>query len=161
MGKAVFNAAVQRAQAQEDFAHSTENRRNGPERELTHAEREGGGEFWQKRARSVVPSVEARRDRYSAAFAIQAADAGGHGQGSARSSRCTRGCRTTCAKTLATTTATSASCPVRKHVQTAQTCANAAQTFLCLRTICANMLKHAQTCANMRKHTPMFAQVIQ
>jgi hypothetical protein len=55
----------------------------------------------------------------------------------------------------------SASCPVRKHAQTAQTCANDAQTFLCFRTICANMHKHVQTCANMSKPTPMFAQVIQ
>jgi hypothetical protein len=45
MEKVVFNAAVQRAQAREDFAHSAENRRRRPERELTHAEREGGGEF--------------------------------------------------------------------------------------------------------------------
>ena len=46
---------------------------------------------------------------------------------------------------------TSTSCRLRKHAQTAQTCANTAQTVLCLRTICANMRKHAQTCANMRK----------
>ncbi len=37
------NAAVQRAQAREDFAQSAENRRRGPERELTQAEREDGG----------------------------------------------------------------------------------------------------------------------
>ncbi len=45
MEKAVLSAAVQRAQAQEDFASSAENRRRGPERELTFAEREDGGEF--------------------------------------------------------------------------------------------------------------------
>jgi hypothetical protein len=74
MEKAALNAAVQRAQAREDFPHSDENRRRGPERELTHAEREGGGGgFRQKRARSAVPSVDAHRDRYAAAVAIQAA----------------------------------------------------------------------------------------
>jgi hypothetical protein len=71
MEKAVLSAAVQRAQAREDFAHSAENRRRGAERELTHAERDGGGEFRQKRARSAVPSVDAHR--YAAAAAIQAA----------------------------------------------------------------------------------------
>ncbi len=55
MEKAALNAAVQRARAREDFAHSAENRRSGPKRELTHAEREGGGEFRQKRALSAVP----------------------------------------------------------------------------------------------------------
>jgi hypothetical protein len=73
MEKAVFNAAVQRAQAREDFTHSAENRRRGPERELTHAKHEGGGEFRQKRVRSAVPTVDAHRDRYAAAVAIQAA----------------------------------------------------------------------------------------
>ncbi len=73
MEKATLNAVMQRAQAREDFAHSAENRRRGPERELTHAEREGGEEFRQKRARSAVPSVDAHRDRYAAAVAIQAA----------------------------------------------------------------------------------------
>ncbi len=40
----VFSAAVQRAKAREDFKHSAKNRRRGPERELTHAEHEGGEE---------------------------------------------------------------------------------------------------------------------
>jgi hypothetical protein len=72
MEKAALNAAVQRAQAREDFAHSAENRRRGPERELTHAKREGGGKFRQKRARLAVPSVDEHRNRYAAAVAIQA-----------------------------------------------------------------------------------------
>ncbi len=55
MEKAALNAAVQYARAREDFAHSAENRRSGPKHELTHAEREGGGEFQQKRALSAVP----------------------------------------------------------------------------------------------------------
>jgi hypothetical protein len=73
MEKVTLNAAVQRARAREDFAHSAENRRRGTERELTHAERDGGGELPQKRARSAVPSVDAHRDRYAAAVAIQTA----------------------------------------------------------------------------------------
>jgi hypothetical protein len=73
MEKVTLNAAIQRAQAREDFAHSAENRLRGPERELTHAERDDGGEFRQKRARSAVLLVDAHRDRYAAAVAIQAA----------------------------------------------------------------------------------------
>ncbi len=46
MEKATHNAAIQRAQAREDFVHSTENRRRGPERELIHAKRDNGTEFW-------------------------------------------------------------------------------------------------------------------
>ncbi len=45
----------------------------------------------------------------------------------------------------------SASCRVRKQRKPAQTCVNTAQTFSCLRTICANMRKHAQTCVNLRQ----------
>jgi hypothetical protein len=37
MEKAMLNAAIQGDKAREDFAHSAENRRRGPERELTHA----------------------------------------------------------------------------------------------------------------------------
>ncbi len=79
MEKATLNAAAtkatstQHARAREDFAHSAENRRRGIELELTHAEREGGGELWQKRARLAVPSVDAHSDLYAAAVAIQAA----------------------------------------------------------------------------------------
>jgi hypothetical protein len=73
MEKALISAAVQRAHAREDFAHSVENRRRGVERELTCAEREGGGEFRQKRARLAVPSVDAHRYLYAVAVAIQAA----------------------------------------------------------------------------------------
>ncbi len=73
MEKAVHSAVLQRAQARDDFAHSAENRRRGPERELTFAKREGGGGFRQKRARSTVPLVDAHRNRYAAAVAIQAA----------------------------------------------------------------------------------------
>ncbi len=72
-GGALLGAVPQRAQAREGFARSAENRRRGPERELTFAEREGGGEFRQKRARSAVPKVDAHRVRYAAAVAIQAA----------------------------------------------------------------------------------------
>jgi hypothetical protein len=73
LDKAALNAAIQRAHAREDFAQSAENRRRGPERELTHAERVDGTEFRQKRARSAVPLVDAHRARYAAAVAIQAA----------------------------------------------------------------------------------------
>ncbi len=73
MEKVTLNAAVQRARAREDFAHSAENRRRGTEHELTHAEREGGGGLLQKRARWAVPSVDAHRDLYAAAVTIQAA----------------------------------------------------------------------------------------
>ncbi len=73
MEKALISAAVQRPQAREDFAHSAENRRRGPERELTRAKREDGGGVRQKRARLAAPSVDAHRDRYAAAVAIQAA----------------------------------------------------------------------------------------
>ncbi len=73
MEKATLNAAIQRNKAREDFAHSAENRRKGPERELTHAKRDDGTEFRQKRARSAVPKVDAHRVRYAAAVAIQAA----------------------------------------------------------------------------------------
>ncbi len=73
MEKAVHRAVLQSAKAREDFAHSAENRRRGPERELTFAEREGGGGFRQKRARSTGPLVDAHRDRYAAAVTIQAA----------------------------------------------------------------------------------------
>jgi hypothetical protein len=72
MEKATLNAAMQRAQARKDFAHSAKNRRRGPERELTHAQREDGEEFPQKRARSAVPLVDALH-WYAAAVAIQAA----------------------------------------------------------------------------------------
>ncbi len=43
MEKARLNAAIQRDEVRQDFAHSAENRRRGPERELTHAERDDGG----------------------------------------------------------------------------------------------------------------------
>ncbi len=45
MEKATLNAAIQHAQAREDFVHSAENRRRGPERELTDAERDDGMEL--------------------------------------------------------------------------------------------------------------------
>jgi hypothetical protein len=75
MEKVTLNAAIQTAQAREDFAQSAENMRRGPERKLTHAERDDGTEFRQKRARSAVPKarVDAHRVRYAAAVAIQAA----------------------------------------------------------------------------------------
>jgi hypothetical protein len=73
MEEAVQSAVLQRAQAREDFARSAENRRRGPERTLTFAKREGGGEFRQKRARSAVPLVDAYRDWYAAVVAIKAA----------------------------------------------------------------------------------------
>ena len=73
MEKATHNAAIQRAQAREDFVHSTENRRRGPKRDLTNAEREGGGEARQAWARKDKSKVDAHRARYAAAVAIQAA----------------------------------------------------------------------------------------
>ena len=70
MEKATLNAAIQRDNSREDFEQSAENMRRGPERELTHAERDDGMEFRQKRALSAVPKVDAR---YAAAVAMQAA----------------------------------------------------------------------------------------
>ena len=73
MEKETLNAAVQRARAREDFAHSAENRLRGPERELTHAERVDGGEARRACARKDKSLVDAHRARYAAAVAIQAA----------------------------------------------------------------------------------------
>ncbi len=73
MEKAMLNAAVQRAQAREDFAQSAENRRRGPERDLTHAERVDVGEARRAFASKDKSLVDAHRARYAAAVAIQAA----------------------------------------------------------------------------------------
>ncbi len=73
MEKATLNAAIQRAQMREEFAQSAENRRRGPERELTHAERLDGGEARRALARKDKSKVDAHRVQYAAAVAIQAA----------------------------------------------------------------------------------------
>jgi hypothetical protein len=72
MEKAALKAAVQRSQMREDFAQSAENRRRGPERELTHAERVDGGEARRACARKDKSKVDVYRARFAAAVAIQA-----------------------------------------------------------------------------------------
>jgi hypothetical protein len=75
MERAALNAASQRAHMREVFAQSAENRRRGPERELTQAER-GGGEMRRLMRRACArkdkSKVDAHRARYAAAVAIQA-----------------------------------------------------------------------------------------
>ncbi len=67
MDKALRNAAIQRAQAREEFAQSAENRRRGPERELTQAKRvDGGGGMRQACARKDKSKVDAHRARTGA-----------------------------------------------------------------------------------------------
>jgi hypothetical protein len=73
MEKARLNAASQRAHMREVFAHSAENRRRGPERELTQAEREDRGEGRRAFARKDKSLVDAHRVQYAAAVALQAA----------------------------------------------------------------------------------------
>lgn len=75
MREAMQNAALRRAQAEEKYARSAENWSLGPERMLTHAERERGEEEMEMRrkwARKDKVTVDAHRQRLASAIAIQA-----------------------------------------------------------------------------------------